>query len=168
MTAKNRQKSIEVLNAAVAGELTALLQYMYFHFHLEDLGYKPLAEMFRKIAIQEMIHVEQFAERILYLGGEVIMKPDKITALIPHDVKKMLEYADSLETDTMAQYNEAVRICAEQGDSVTKRLFEEIVTMEEGHEDIFSTEGDNLDKMGDTLLALNAIEYTKENAGGGE
>ena len=34
----NRDKSIEVLNKAVAEEMTAIHQYMYFHFHCDDQG----------------------------------------------------------------------------------------------------------------------------------
>ncbi len=161
-----RQKSIDLLNAAVAGELTALHQYMYFHFHLEDMGYKPLADMFHKIAIDEMKHVELFAERILYLGGDVVMKLQKPVEYIKDDVAKMLEYSDGLETNTIAEYNEAAKVCAQEGDNVTKRIFEDVLAQEENHEDIFGTEGDNLGRFGNTLLALNAIETTKENAEG--
>lgn len=165
MVAKNRQKSVEVLNRAVAAELTALHQYMYFHFHCEDMGLKPLADLFHKISIDEMKHVERFAEHILYLKGDVIMSFEKPVEYINGDVAKMLAYADVLETKTIADYNEFITICANEGDHVTKSIFEEILKQEERHEDIFNTEGDNLEKFGDTLLALNAIEFTKENAG---
>lgn len=164
MIADNRKKSVEVLNRAVAEELTALHQYMYFHFHLEDMGYKPLADMFHRISIQEMIHVERFAEHILYLGGDVKIALGKPVEYIKDDVAKMLAYSDSLEQMTITHYNEYINICSEEGDHVTKRLFEEILEQEERHEDIFSTESDNLGKFGDTLLALNAIETTKESA----
>ncbi|MEJ2189960.1 MAG: bacterioferritin, partial [Acidobacteriota bacterium] len=32
-------KSIELLNTAIADEIAAIHQYMYFHFRLDDLGY---------------------------------------------------------------------------------------------------------------------------------
>ena len=35
-----REKSIELLNKAVADEMTAVNQYMYFHFRLDDIA-KP-------------------------------------------------------------------------------------------------------------------------------
>ena len=164
MVAKNRQKSVDVLNRAVAEELTALHQYMYFHFHLEDMGYKPLADLFHKISIDEMRHVERLAEHILYLKGDVTMSFAKPVEYINGDVAKMLAYADELEKATIANYNEFISICAAEGDHVTKKIFEEILVQEENHEDIFDTEGSNLDRLGDTLLALNAIEFTKENA----
>jgi rubrerythrin len=46
-----RAKSIHLLNSAVSDELQAVHQYMYFHFHLDDQGFKPLAQLFKKIAI---------------------------------------------------------------------------------------------------------------------
>ena len=33
-----KQKSIDLLNKAVADELSAVHQYMYFHFHCDDQG----------------------------------------------------------------------------------------------------------------------------------
>jgi bacterioferritin len=51
------QKSIELLNKAVADELLAIHQYMYFHFHCDDQGYDLLANLLNKTAIKEMGHV---------------------------------------------------------------------------------------------------------------
>ena len=42
---------------------------MYWHFHLDDQGFGPLSAMFRRIAIEEMMHVEKLAERILLTGA---------------------------------------------------------------------------------------------------
>ena len=53
-----KEKSIELLNKAVADELTAVHQYMYFHFHCDDQGFDLLANLFRRTAIEEMMHVE--------------------------------------------------------------------------------------------------------------
>lgn len=33
------EKSIDLLDKAVADEINALHQYMYFHFHCDDQGY---------------------------------------------------------------------------------------------------------------------------------
>ena len=66
-----QKKSIELLNKAIADELQAVHQYMYFHFHCDDQGYDLLAGLFRKTAVEEMMHVEILAERILFLKGDV-------------------------------------------------------------------------------------------------
>jgi len=62
----SEQSSIELLNKAAAGELSAVHQYMYFHFHLDDRGLAPLAKLFKRTAITEMSHIERLAERILF------------------------------------------------------------------------------------------------------
>ena len=45
-------------------------KYMYFHFRCDDMGFDLVSNLFKRIAIQEMMHVEQLAERILFLKGE--------------------------------------------------------------------------------------------------
>jgi len=57
------EKSIDLLNRAIADELSAIHQYMYFHFHCDDQGCDPLAMLFKQTAIQEMLHAERIAER---------------------------------------------------------------------------------------------------------
>jgi len=60
------EKSIELLNKAVADEMSAVHQYMYFHSRCDDQGYDPLAAVFKRTAMNEMIHTEILAERILF------------------------------------------------------------------------------------------------------
>jgi len=38
------EQSIGLLNKSVADELAAVHQYMYFHFHLDDLGFNAPGE----------------------------------------------------------------------------------------------------------------------------
>jgi len=71
----NKNTSTELLNQGVADELQAVHQYMYWHFHLDDQGFRPLALLLKRIAIKEMGHVEKLAERILFLKGDVEMVP---------------------------------------------------------------------------------------------
>ena len=155
-----KEKSIELLNKAVADELSAVHQYMYFHFHCDDLGYDLLSNLFRRTAIEEMMHVEKLAERILFLKGEVEMKPasevEKIT-----DVKKMLEKGAEMETGSVKDYNEWANECSRNADSATKKLFEALVDDEERHYDQYDKEMENLTKFGDNYLALQSIERSK-------
>ncbi len=155
-----KEKSIELLNKAVADELSAVHQYMYFHFHCDDLGYDLLSNLFRRTAIEEMMHVEKLAERILFLKGEVEMKPasdvEKIT-----DVKKMLEKGAAMETGSVKDYNEWANECSRNADSATKKLFEALVDDEERHYDQYDKETENLVKFGDNYLALQSIERSK-------
>ena len=71
----NREKSIELLNKGVAKEIETVLQYLYFQFHFEDKGYTHLSKLFKNVAIKEMMHIDMLSDRILFLKGDVIMKP---------------------------------------------------------------------------------------------
>ena len=98
------EKSIELLNKAVADEMSAVHQYMYFHFHCEDQGYELLSRLFMKTAIEEMGHVERCAERILFLGGEIEMTASESVQKI-HDAKAMLERPLAMEESSVRDYN---------------------------------------------------------------
>lgn len=116
-----KTKIIELLNKAVAEELYAVNQYMYFHFHCDDQGYDILAGLFKKVAIDEMKHLEEFAERILFLKGDVNMIPSSDVKKIT-DVKEMLELARKLENEAMEDYNKMAAECAANNDAVTKKF----------------------------------------------
>ncbi len=160
-----KEKSIELLNKAVADELSAVHQYMYFHFHCDDQGYDLLANLFKRTAIEEMIHIEKLAERILFLDGEVEMKASDDTKKI-HDVKEMLQMATDMETSSANDYNNWANECSKNADSVSKKLFEELVEDEERHFDQYDDEIENLKKFGDNYLALQSIERSKNISAG--
>ena len=139
------EKSIELLNKAVADELSAIHQYMYFHFHCDDKGYDLLAGLFKKTAIQEMVHIEKLSERILFLKGDVEMKPAESVEKI-HNVKKMLEKARKMEEDSAQEYNVWANECSRNNDAISKQLFESLVGEEEVHFDQFDVEVENMEK----------------------
>jgi bacterioferritin len=137
---------------------------MYFHFHCDDQGYDLLASLFKQTAIQEMMHVEALAERILFLKGDVEMETGgKVDPI--QDVKKMLETAAKMEETSALEYNQwAIEVGP---DSATRKLFEQLVTDEERHYDQYDTELDNMGKFGENYLALQSIERSKTVSGGG-
>jgi bacterioferritin len=155
-----KEKSIELLNKAIADELSAVHQYMYFHFHCDDQGYDLLSNLFKRTAIEEMLHVEKLADRILFLKGEVEMKASENVKKI-HEVKMMLEMASGMETGSVRDYNEWANECSKNADSATKKIFEMLVDDEERHYDQYDKETDNLTKFGDNYLALQSIERSK-------
>jgi bacterioferritin len=158
-----KSKSIELLNRAVADELSAVHQYMYFHFHCDDQGYDLLSNLFRRTANEEMLHAERLAERILFLKGEVEMKASGEVKKVL-EVKPMLELAAGMETHSVADYNRWANECAQNADSVSKKLFETLVEDEERHFDQYDKEMENLEKFGDEYLALQSIERSKRIA----
>ncbi len=154
------EKSIEPLNKAVAEELSGVNKYMYFHFHCSDQGYDLLANLFRKTAIEEMIHVERLAERILFLKGDVEMQPSTKTEKI-RDVADMLKHGMAMEEQSAKSYNKMAMQCASNSDSASRKLLEELVMDEERHFGLFDTEFQNMNKFGEQYLALQSIERSK-------
>jgi bacterioferritin len=77
------------------------------------------------------------------------------------DIREMLTFSVGEEEGAITMYNDFANQSAGNLDSVTKRLFEDIVIDEERHFDQFDTEIDNLEKFGDRYLALQSIERSK-------
>lgn len=157
------EKSIELLNKAVADELAAVHQYMYFHFHCDDQGYDLLAGLFKRTAIDEMIHIETLSERILFLKGDVDLTPSEPVKQI-RDVKAMLETAAGMEKESARDYNLWAVECGNNADSVSRKIFEDLVADEERHFDQYDTELENMAKFGESYLALQSIERSKATA----
>lgn len=160
----NAKKSIELLNKGVADELQAVHQYMYWHFHLDDQGFAPLASMLKRIAIMEMGHVETFAERILFLKGDVDMTPagpvEKIT-----EPEQILARAAAMEQDAVKMYNKFALECSAAADAASKQVFEGLVHDEESHYDEFDKQLENIKRFGPNYLALQSFGKESETAG---
>jgi len=161
------EKSVGLLNRVVADELSAIHQYMYFHFHCDDQGYDLLAGLFKKTSIEEMRHVEMAAERILFLGGDVEMRPSQEVEKIT-DVREMLVVARKMEEESARAYNEWANAASQHNDAATRKIFENLVADEERHYDHYDTEIVNLDRFGEKYLALQSMERSKAISARGE
>jgi bacterioferritin len=159
------EKSIDLLNRAVADELAAVHQYMYFHFHLDDQGYDLLSALFRRTAIQEMTHIELLAERILFLKGEVIMNASAEVKLV-HDVAGMLEMGRMMEENSARCYNEWANECSANNDSVSRKIFEQLVADEEVHYAQYDNEWDKVNQFGERYLALQSLSRSQNTSTG--
>ncbi len=151
------EKSIELLNKAVADEIYAVHQYMYFHFHCEDQGYGLLAGLFLRTAIEEMGHVERCAERIIFLGGDVEMVASAEVKK-EQDVKKMLGQARQMEENSVKDYNVWANECSADNDAGSRKVFEGLVADEERHYSQYDDEVLKIEKFGERYLALQSME----------
>lgn len=154
------EKSVTLLNQAIADELGAVHQYMYFHFRCDDQGLDLLANLFRRTAIEEMLHIERIAERVLFLKGEVELKAATDVIKLK-DVREMLKTAAKMEEDTVMAYNRFANECGVNADSMSKKLFEELIMDEERHYGQYDTELGNLGQYGDSYLALQSMERSR-------
>ena len=73
----------------------------------------------------------------------------------------MLKLATQMEEGSARDYNLWANECSANADSVSKKLFEDLVMDEERHFDQYDTEMVNIDKFGERYLALQSIERSK-------
>lgn len=152
----NREHSIALLNQAVVDELAAVHQYMYFHIHLDDLGFAPLAALFKRTAIQEMGHVEALSERILFLKGDTEMAAAGMVEKITEPAL-MLAKAMAMEEGSARDYNLWAIECSKNADAASKQIFEKLIQDEEGHFDAFEKQHENIQRFGPNYLALQSF-----------
>jgi bacterioferritin len=150
---KGDEKVIELLNAGLRSELTAVSQY-WLHYRLqEDWGYAKLAAKSRAESVEEMQHADRFIERIIFLEGHPnLQKLDPLR--IGETPKETLECDLAAEYDARTLYIEGRDHCEKVADYVSKNLFEELIADEEGHIDYLETQLELLSKIGEEKFGL--------------
>jgi bacterioferritin len=116
------------------------------------MNYGEFAGKLKLIAIDEMRHAETFAERVKELGGEPVTEHDgKIfkgqspNEIFPFDAKE--------EDNAIDAYNQFALVCRENGDSISMKIFEEVIDEEQIHFNYFDNVHSHIEKLGDTYLA---------------
>ncbi|MFC2171595.1 bacterioferritin [Acidobacteriota bacterium] len=125
------QELLDKLNKAIAREIQVSVQYMWQHVQAIGLESPPVREIFKKIAIVEMKHAEEIAERLCDLGGVPTTKPEKIT--IGKELKEMLELDLKAEEEAVATYKDIIKHAHKEEDFTTAHLFTRILSEEEEH-----------------------------------
>ncbi|SHN60048.1 ferritin-like domain-containing protein [Desulfovibrio litoralis] len=148
----SKKKVIDTLNEARARELHAISLYMSQHYALDAMDYGELAAKMKLIAIDEMRHAENFAERIKELGGEPVtghgskvVRGNTVLEIFNSDV--------NVEDDAIEMYNQAVNICRENNDNISMKLFETIIAEEQLHMNYFENISQHVKNLGDTYLS---------------
>lgn len=126
-----REDLKKMLNDAIARELAVSVQYMWQHVQAVGISGQVARPIFKEIAITEMKHAEEIAERLNMLGGIPTTKPTPIT--VGDTTKKMLALDVAAEKEAIRFYRKIIAVAAKQEDYVTKRMFEKILADEEGH-----------------------------------
>lgn len=154
---------VAALNKARSMELHAIHQYMNQHYNLDNMDYGELAANMKLIAIDEMRHCEMFAERIKELGAEPttelagkVVKGQDVKAIYTSDVES--------EDDTIFEYNDLRKVCVDNGDILTAKLFETIIEEEQAHMNYFDNISGHIETLGDTFLSK--IAGTPSSTGG--
>ena len=155
---KSNEKLMQTLNGLLAGELTAINQYVVHAEMAENWGYGKLKKSVGARAITEMKHAEKLIERILFLEGTPIVgELNKIN--IGADVPQQCANDLTLEMTTVANYNSAVKLAMDVGDNATREILEGILKDEDGHVNEIEEKLDQIKQMGvHHFLATQADE----------
>lgn len=154
---KGSEKVIECLNEALFLELSAINQYWLHYRLLDDWGYAKLAKKEREESLEEMVHADKLIARILFLEGHPNMQT-LAPLRIGQTVKEVLEADLAGEYDARAAYSKSRDVCSDEGDYVSMKVFEELLSDEEGHIDFLETQLQLLETIGEERYGmLNAV-----------
>jgi bacterioferritin len=155
---KSNDKLMQTLNGLLAGELTAINQYVVHAEMAENWGYGKLKKSVGARSMTEMKHAEKLIARILFLEGTpIIGELNKIN--IGADVPQQCANDLALEMTTVANYNSAVKLAMDVGDNATREILEGILKDEDGHVNEIEEKLDQIKQMGvQHFLAIQAGE----------
>lgn len=131
---KGDPQILELLNAVLTAELTAINQYFIHHKMCENWGYARLSHKKREESIGEMKDADAVIDRILYLEGVPNMQ--RLNPVrVGEDAIEQHKLDLALERDAIERLNKGIAACAAKGDNGTRELLEKILVGEESGAD---------------------------------
>lgn len=127
----DKQTLINQLNKDLAGELSAIIQYITYAAKANG-PYRPqLAQFFLTEVADEQLHAQFLANKIVALGGE----PTTIPAPVPaaKSNKEMMEAVLTAELKAAKDYTQRAKEAEEYGDKGLMVQLEDMVRDESGH-----------------------------------
>ena len=126
----------DMLNEAIARELSVSVSYMWQHVLMTGLQAIAVKDVIKKISIAEMRHAEAIAERLVYLGGRPTTKPTEIK--VGDTLPDMMKINVGLEDGAIELYRRIITKAEAEGDTVTADMFHQILADEEDHHNTFT------------------------------
>ncbi len=130
------KKLMDMMNMAIAREIQVSIQYMWQHVLWKGIEGFAVKDELRGIAIAEMKHAEEIAERLAYFGGTPTTKPEPI--FVGKTLKQMLNQDIKDEKGAIKLYTQIIEQAMKEKDHTTMRMFRKILAEEEEHLDTFS------------------------------
>lgn len=136
--AADREIVLRLLNEALATEIVCNLRYKRHYYSAKGLTSLSIAQEFLEHARQEEEHADKFAERITQLGGEPDFSPATLIVRSHAEYVEGESIVDMIKEDLVAEriaiesYKEIIDFLG-ASDPTTRRLFEEVLAVEEEH-----------------------------------
>lgn len=127
----DKQTFINHLNEDLAGELSAIIQYITYAAKVTG-PYRPqLAQFFLAEVTDEQLHAQYLANKIVALGGEPTTRPRPVTPA--HNNQEMLEAILAAERQAVQDYTQRAQDAEAFGDKGAMVQLEDMVRDESGH-----------------------------------
>lgn len=144
---KGDPKVIELLNAQLKNELTAINQYFLHYRMLKHWGLDRLAAKEYAESIGEMKHADRLMDRIFTLDGLPNLQ-DLGKLLVGEDTVEILNCDLKSEMGAQATIKEGIAHCEAVRDYVSRDLLQDILDDTEEHIDFLETQIDLVAKVG--------------------
>ncbi len=118
---KGNKKIIDILNGLLAGELTAVDQYLIHGEMYADFGFAHLAEKALHESEHERLHARALIQRILFLEG-VPDLAEREALKVGRNVPDMLKSDLALEYKVVGELKKAMAACEKAQDYVTRDM----------------------------------------------
>ena len=138
---------IRSLNGVLKNELTAINQYFLHARMLDDWGLGRLARKEYGESVDEMRHADDLVKRILLIRGLPNLQ-DLGRLRIGENVEELLKADLALEKEAIPCLREAIALCEDRNDFVSRALLVSILENEEEHEDWLETQIGLIGKTG--------------------
>ena len=122
---------IDRLNEDLAGELSAIIQYVTYAAKATGPFRPQLAQFFLAEVTDEQLHAQFLANKIVALGGEPTTVPREVAKADGN--RAMLEAVLTAERRAVADYTRRAREADEMGDKGLAVQLEDMVRDESGH-----------------------------------
>jgi len=127
----DKQTLIAHLNEDLAGELSAIIQYITYAAKATG-PYRPqLSQFFLQEVADEQLHAQFLANKVVALGGEPATVPRAVPAAKTN--REMLEAVLAAERKAVADYSQRAAEAEEFGDKGLVVQLEDMVRDESGH-----------------------------------
>jgi len=144
---KGDKKIIQLLNAQLTRELTAVNQYFLHARMYRQWGLKRIGEVEYKESIEEMKHADALVERILMLDGLPNLQ-DLGKLHIGENVEEMLAADLAVEKGSQTTLKSGIVACEAAHDFVSREILEDILEDTEEHIDWIETQIELIAKVG--------------------
>ena len=144
---KGNKTVLAILNKVLTSELTSINQYFLHARMFKNWGINALNSKCYKKSILDMKQADKVIERILFLEGLPNLQQLAPLSIGEH-TQEMIKCDTGFQTAQIAIVRNAITVCDQEQDYVSREMLDGILNDEEEHLDWLETQQYQIDAMG--------------------